>query len=172
MAIRSVLPSLLGMVAGLILGWLAASYSPPKLEAGQTDRSGESVLATGPVSMEIDRVTRQPSTTDALYYLDYSGGKLLATIPMYRQTTDSTRILGDFATRDLVADFKPPRGATPKFVMSVGQLGLGAGTGWAPLFVMETTTNTVATYKVSPGPLRDGGNPKPIFELLEVKRLP
>ncbi|MEW4567232.1 hypothetical protein AB1L88_05135 [Tautonia sp. JC769] len=172
MAIRSLVPCVMGMLGGLLLGWLAASYSTPSLRAGQGDRSGDSILATGPVSVEMDRVTRQLSTTDAVYYLDYSRGRLLATIPALKQTVSGTEVLGDFATRDLVADFQPPRGATPRFVMTVGQLGLGTGTGWAPLYVLETRSNTMATYRLTPGPLRPGAEQPPTFELLELKQLP
>ncbi len=172
MAIRSLVPCVIGMLGGLVVGWIAASYSTPSVRAGQGDRSGDSILATGPVSVEMDRVTKQLFTTDAVYYLDYSGGRLLATIPTYRQTVLGTQVLGDFAVRDLVADFQPPRGATPRFAMTVGQLGLGTGTGWAPLFVLETQTNKMATYRLTAGPLRPGGEQPPNFELLELKQLP
>ena len=172
MAIRSLVPCVLGMLGGLVLGWLAASHSTPSVRAGQADRSGESILATGPISVEMDQVTRQLRTSDAVYYLDYAGGQLMATIPSLQQTVAGTQILGDFAVRDLVADFQPPRGATPRFVMTVGQLGLGTGTGWAPLFVLETQTKKVATYRLTPGPLRPGGDQPPTFELLELKQLP
>lgn len=172
MAMRSVGPCMVGVFAGLVLGWSAASYSTPSIRAGQGDRSGDSILATGPVLIEIDRVTKLPNTTDALYYLDYSSGRLMATVPTHRQSVGGAQVLGDFAVRDLVADFQPPRGTTPRFVMTVGQLGLGASSGWAPLFVLETTSKTVATYRVSPGSARPGGELRPTFELLEVKKLP
>ncbi|RUL89711.1 hypothetical protein [Tautonia sociabilis] len=172
MAIRSVVPSVACLMAGLALGWVASSYSTPRVRAGQADRSGESVVATGTVSVEFDRLSRQASQTDALYYLDYAGGRLMATIPTLRQSTAGTQVLGDFAVRDLVADFQPPRGTTPRFLMTVGQLGLGPGGGWAPLFVIETTTGQVATYRVTQGPVRAGGVQPPVFELLELKKLP
>lgn len=172
MTIRSVGPCVVCVLAGLGLGRLTAPYSTPEARAGQADRSGDSVLATGTVSVEIDRLTQQSTTTDALYYLDYSGGRLLATIPTLRETVGGTRVLGDFAVRDLVADFRPPRGAAPKFLMTVGHLGLSAGSGWAPLFVVETTTRQVATYRARPGPIGPGGVQPPVFELVELRKLP
>ncbi|QDV37245.1 hypothetical protein [Tautonia plasticadhaerens] len=172
MTIRSVGPCVICVLAGLGLGRLTAPYSTPQARAGQGDRSGESVLATGTVSVEVDRMTKQPTTTDALYYLDYSAGRLLATVPNYRQTVEGTRVLGAFASRDLVADFRPPRGTTPRFLMTVGQLGLSAAGGWSPLYVVEATTRQVATYRVSPGPMRAGGEQQPTFELVELKPLP
>jgi hypothetical protein len=172
MTIRSVGPCVICVLAGLTVGRLAAPYSTPEARAGQGDRSGESVLATGTVSVEVDHMTKQSSSTDALYYLDYSAGRLMATIPGFRQSVEGTRVLGDFAVRDLVSDFRPPRGTTPKFLMTVGQLGLSANSGWAPLFVVESTTRQVATYRVSAGPLRAGGAQPPVFELVELRKLP
>ncbi len=172
MASRSVVPCVFCAIAGLGLGWLAASHSTPRATAGQGDRSGDSVVATGPVSAMIDPRTKATVTYDALYYLDYASGRLMATAPVHRQMVGGNRIIGAFAVRDLVADFRPPRGATPRFLMTVGNLGLGGADGWAPLFVFETTTGQVATYRVSPVPSSPTVDQPPRFELIELKPLP
>ena len=87
---------------------------------------------------------------DALYYLDYKGGRLLATIPSFRQSVGATQMLDRFAERDLVADFKIDldNGPRPHFLMTTGALG-SYSEGWAPLFVFESTTNQVAVYKLT-----------------------
>jgi len=130
-------------------------------------------VTTGPVAMRVMRVDPTTSVAvpqDAVYYLDYKAGRLLAAVPETRATTRGPSVLGAFAVRDLVADFHPPRGATPRFLMTVGRLG-GSG-GWAPLYVFETTTGKVATYRVEPAGSSPSGDLAPRFERIEMKRLP
>jgi len=50
------------------------------------------------------RLPRAPSPLDALYFLDYKGGRLLATVPTYQQTDSSTHLIEPFSERDLVSD--------------------------------------------------------------------
>jgi hypothetical protein len=107
---------------------------------------------------------------DALYYLDYRGGRLVATIPSFRQGIGSARILEGFVERDLVVDFKldVEGGPKPHFLMTTGQLG-SYGTGWAPLYVFETSTNQVAVYKADQNSI--GGVARTRLDLVELRSL-
>ncbi len=146
---RPRLANALMLIVGLALGLAVASGRTPQLRASGGDRSGESAIATGPIAIRYDEGNKTQIPQDALYYLDYKAGKLMATIPTFRQTLNSTRYLEPFAERDLVADFKidVDNGPRPRFLMTTGQLGTFGG-GWAPLFVFETTTGQVAVYRV------------------------
>ena len=86
---------------------------------------------------------------EALYYLDYKGGRLMGTIPSLHQTVGSSHYIGAFADRDLVADFKLDldNGPRPRFLMTTGALGI-YGAGWSPLYVFETTSNQLAVYRI------------------------
>lgn len=139
----------LGLVVGLGLGaWIAGGASRP-MQAGGGDRSGESIVATGPIAVRFDEGNKVQIPEEALYYLDYKSGKLKATIPTYRTSGGTTRHLDGFCERDLVADFEldVDNGPKPHFLMTTGQLGT-MGAGWAPLFVIETTTGKAAVYKI------------------------
>src|SRR4029079_13219241 len=127
------------LTLGLVIGLALAARRPTQLQAGGSDRAGEAALTSGAVAIGYDEGTKTQIPQDALYYLDYKAGKLLATIPTYRQTAQSTRYLEPFAERDLVSDFKidVDNGARPHFLMTTGQCGVFGG-GWAPLFVFET----------------------------------
>ena len=57
-----------------------------RLHAGAGDRSGESIVATGPVLVRYDEAAKAPIPLEAVYFLDYKGGRLLATVPTFRQT--------------------------------------------------------------------------------------
>ena len=117
---------------------------PAPLRAASGDRSGESVVATGPVFVRYDESAKAAIPLDAVYFLDYKGGRLLATVPTFRQSTSSTQLIEAFAERDLVADFKLDleSGAAPRFLMTTGSLGPYTS-GWAPFYVFETTTSQV-----------------------------
>jgi hypothetical protein len=140
------------------------------LQAGGGDRSGQSILTSGPVSVRYDEGSKTQSPQDALYYLDYKAGKLLATIPTFRQSATSTRYLEPFAERDLVADFKIDieNGPRPQFLMTTGQIGTFGG-GWAPLFVFESSTDQVAVYRIQHHTVGTQSQLK--FELLERRPL-
>lgn len=162
------LSNVLMLIAGLILGLALSAGRAPRLQAGGGDRSGESAIATGPIAIRYDEGNKTQIPHDALYYLDYKAGKLLATIPTYRQTPESTRYLEPFAERDLVSDFKidVDNGPRPHFLMTTGQLGTFGG-GWAPLFVFETTTSQVAVYRVQHHSVGVKNQMK--FDLLELR---
>lgn len=165
-ATRPRIGTALGLVVGLALGVLLAGGRPQPLRAGGGDRSGESIIATGPIAIRYDEGNKIQVPEDALYYLDYTAGKLKATIPSYRQTAGGTRHMEAFAERDLVADFAldVDNGPKPHFLMTTGQLGT-LGAGWAPLFVIETTTSKAAVYRVQQLP---GVRSQVRIDLLEV----
>jgi hypothetical protein len=165
---RSLLANVLMLTVGLVLGLTFAGGRTLRLRASGSDRSGEAAVVSGPVAIRYDETNKIQSPQDALYYLDYQAGKLLATIPTFRQTVDSTRYLEPFAQRDLVTDFKIDldNGPRPRFLMTTGQLGTFGG-GWAPLFVFETTTGQVGVYRIQQ--LTVGTKNQLKFELLELR---
>ena len=151
------------LLAGVILGWGLATTNAPKLLANGADRWGDRALASGPIAVELT-ADKIPIPQDAIYYLNYSTGKLLTTIPTYQQTGAGTQVFTDFAERDLIADFGIKPGMNPHFLMTTGNLGMRSS-GWAPLFVVETESGQVATYKVAAQ--ATGTSTKPSFQLLD-----
>lgn len=164
------LPGALVLGLGVLLGWGLASIRPHALHAQGGDRAGESILTSGPVLLRYNDGLKVQIPQDALYYLDYKGGRLMATIPSYRPTGGAPKYLGAFVERDLVADFKLDidGGQRPHFLMTTGSLGQYSD-GWAPLFVFETTTNQVALYRVQQQTI--GTVSKPQFELVELRSI-
>ncbi len=156
------------LLVGLAIGWGLATGRPARLQAEASDRWGDRILMTGPIAIE-QNAQKTPIPQDALYYLNYNTGMLLAAIPSYQQTTGGTQILTDFAERDLIRDFDLKPGVNPHFLMTTGSLGFRTE-GWAPLFVVETETGQVAVYKVSAQ--ATVGSSKPNFQLLERKHEP
>jgi hypothetical protein len=157
---------------GVILGWLLASVPRPlpKAYALGGDRWGDKIVASGPVTVRYDERLRAPLKQDALYYLDYRGGRLLGTIPSYQQSGATVKLIDTFAERDLVADFKldTETGPKPHFLMTTCEIG-AYSMGWAPLFVFETETNQVATYRIQQQSV--GTSSKPVFELIDVRAI-
>ena len=151
------------LAAGIAIGWGLAGMRPTKILANGADRWGDRALVAGPVSL--DMMTKEISVPqDALYYLNYSTGKILATIPTFEQTGARTQVLGEFAERDLIADFGIKPGGDPHFLMTTGSLGM-RGAGWSPLFVIETETGQIATYKVAAQVVP--GSTRPTFQLMD-----
>jgi hypothetical protein len=168
---RMRVPTVVSVLAGILLGFCIASLRPAPIRASAGDRVGESVVATGPVMIRFDEGTKSAIPTDALYYLDYKGGRLLATIPTYRQTTKSLRLIDAFEERDLVADFKLDldTGPRPHFLMTTGTLGAQTE-GWAPLYIFETTSNQLGIYRLQTQ--QTIGKPsKSRLELVEMRSL-
>jgi hypothetical protein len=163
------IPTGFALVVGVVLGWALAGLRTAPLLAGAGDRSGESIVATGPVLVRYDEGAKAPIPYDAIYLLDYKAGRLLATIPTFRQTTKSTEIIDKFVERDLVADFKlePETGRPPHFLMTTGSLGPYTS-GWAPLYVFETTTNQVGIYRIQLQQSTAKAS-RPRFELVELR---
>lgn len=165
------LPLTLGMVllAGIAIGWgLAGGMSPRRILATGADRWGDRALVAGPVAIE--SMTKDIHVSlDAIYYLNYSTGKVVATIPSIRQVGGSSQVVTDFAERDLLADFAIKPGVTPHFLMTTVALG-GQGAGWSPLMVIETETGQIATYKVAAQVTP--GSARPTFQLIDRKTDP
>ena len=164
MTIRHCIPVATALVLGLSLG-----RSLPSLKAGGEDRWGESIVVSGPIELRAS-LKSGAIPLDAVYHLNYATGKLLAMVPLERRVGGKATVMGEWAERDLVRDFDLPKGTAPHFLMTTADLGSQAiTTGWAPLFVFETTTGKVATYKVSADINGRGG---PSFELLELRADP
>jgi hypothetical protein len=153
------------LAVGIALGWaLATTRATRPVLASGADRWGDRIVVTGPIGIEMNPLTKAAIPQDAIYYLNYSNGRLLATIPTYRQSAGQTELLSDFAERDLLKDFAIPPGVLPHFMMST--VSLGARTeGWSPLVVFETETGQVAFYKLTMQ--ATPGSSRPIFELLQ-----
>jgi hypothetical protein len=169
-ASRSKLRILTAVAAGVAVGWVSAGFRATPMQASSSDRAGECVVATGSVLQQYDDNTKAAIPLDALYFLDYKGGRLMATVPSFRSDGAKTQLLDHFAERDLVADFKLDLdgGSRPRFLMATGSLGRYSA-GWAPLYVFETTTGQVAVYRMQVGQ-STVSNASSQFELVELRR--
>jgi hypothetical protein len=169
--LRSRISTGLVLGSGMLLGGILAASRPAVavLRASAGDRFGESIVLTGPVMVRYDEMARAPIPLDAVYFLDYKGARLLATIPRYQQSGRTTHLLHGFAERDLAADFKLDLdpGVAPHFLMTTGSIGQYSS-GWAPLYVFETTTSQIAVYRMD-GSVTAGPTAQPKFELIEVQ---
>ena len=160
------------LAVGLAIGWGLAGARTTAIHASGGDRWDESVVTAGPTSIRYNDSSKVQVAQDAIYYLDYRSGKLLGTIPSYRPQAGSTKVITGFAERDLVADFKLDldTGPRPHFLMTTGSLYTGStsiyGDGWAPLFVFESSTRQVATYRIKEQAL--GATANLTIELLEI----
>jgi len=163
-------PALTCLALGLFLGWIAAGLRPPTLQAGGGDRAGESILTTGPILIRYDEGSKVQIPQEALYYLDYRKGRLIGTVPSLQSLGRTARYINSFAERDLVADFKLDldHGPRPRFLMTTGALG-SYSAGWAPLYVIETTTNQVAVYRIDQQTVGISVNTR--LELVEIRTL-
>ena len=168
-AMRTPLGIVTGLAIGLVAGLLLASPAR-MLQAGGGDRPDGPLLTVGQISAEKLRSTEVQVNMDAVYYLNYSRGRILAAVPLQRQTATATQVLSEFAERDLVADFRLPPGSDPHFVMTTGTLGALGGESWAPLYVIESSTGQLAIYRVEPRAV--AGSSQPTFRLLELRKVP
>ena len=165
------------LVGGLVMGWALASPRWQPLRASSEGRAGgdEPLLATGPAFLTYNEGAKTQVAQDAVYYLDYRAGKLLATIPQVKPSGSGGKLIDAFAERDLVADFKLDNtpGPQPHFLMTTGSISTGSnnryGDGWAALYVVETTTRQIAAYKVDQTQV--GARSKLKFEILDVRPL-
>lgn len=160
------------LLLGLGAGWLAANPRGPTLKAmtGGVDRFGDYAATSVTVATADDEATKAQASKEAVVFLDYKGGRLLATIPSYKQTVTRTQIIDGFAERDLAADFRLDDRSTPHFVMTAASIG-DKSVRWTPLFVFETATRQVAVYRIEAGSQTPGSRPKPRFDLLEVRSI-
>ena len=169
-ASRSGIRLVLAMGVGVVLGWTSSVFHARPMQASAGDRAGECVVATGPVLQQFDDNTKAATALEAVYFLDYKGGRLLATVPTYRLAAGKTELIDGFAERDLAADFRLEQegGQRPRFLMTTGALGRYSA-GWAPLYVFETTSGQVGIYRVQIGQ-GYGANAPAQFELVEMRR--
>ena len=157
------------LIAGVIVGWSLSLLRPAPLHAGAGDRSGETIVATGPVLVKYDKAAESPSSLDALYFLDYKGGGCWRRSRPSGNRLRPPRLIESFIERDLVADFKLDldAGPRPRFLMTTGSLGPYTA-GWAPLYVVETTTSQVAVYRMQVQETI-GKSSRPKFELVQLR---
>jgi hypothetical protein len=143
------IPTSLAVLLGAITGWTLSTLSTAPIHASAGDRSGDVITATGPVLMRFDEGVKAPISLDALYLLDYRGGRLLASVPTFSQIGKKVHMIEKFLERDLTADFELEKFGVsrPRFLMTTGGLG-PYHAGWSPLYVFETTSSQVAVYKV------------------------
>lgn len=154
---------------GLVIG-LALSGGGEPIRAGGSDRIDDSALAAARIATQQHPTLKTSSPQDVIYYLDYKAGRLLAAVPAYRQFGDRVTILGEFAHRDLVADFRLPAGVTPHFLMTEAELGVSSpGTA---LFVVETATRQIATYMAEQPFAGSTREHAPKLNLVELRPLP
>lgn len=162
---------LIGM--GFVLGLAVSSGRAPSAHAGGNDRWDQSILTAGPTFVRYNEATKVQVTQDAIYYLDYRAGKLMGMVPSYRQTARTLKLIDSFAERDLVADFKInlDNGPNPHFLMTTGGMSATISgsslEGWAPLFVVETTTRQLALYRIEQKQI--GSTTQTQLVLLEIK---
>ena len=105
----------------------------------------------------------------AVYFLDYKGGRLLATVPSYHQTTTTTQLIERFAERDLVADFKLDldTGPRPRFLMTTGRSGPTARAGRRSTSSRRPPARSASTGCRSSR--RSATTSRPRFELVELR---
>jgi hypothetical protein len=150
MRFRSGALAMMLVVAGFLAGWLVAGARPRPVAAGGGDRPDAATVTTATIAVEANPKLGVQFNTDAVYYLNYSRGFLYVAVPMPNNQVGAVgRILSDFGERDLLKDFALPPGATPHFAMASGQLGM-LSSGFAPLYVFESTTGQLAVYRTEP----------------------
>ena len=170
---QGTIATLITLVVGLVLGWGVSAPKANQLLAGGGDRYDESIVASGAAYVQYNEGSKIQVAQDAVYFLDYRAGKLLATIPTLRQTSLGSSIIENFGERDLVTDFKidVETGPRPHFLMTTGSISNNSrqafGDGWAPLFIFETTTRQVAAYRAEQKTIGTANLVK--LTLLEVK---
>ena len=161
---RSLSPAIVLFATGLTLGaMLMTASTPSALQARGHDRAGESIVVTGTISKMTDGKQQTQFEQEAIYLLDYKTGRLLASVPSTRVSAGGSEILSPFVERDLVKDFRLSPGTTPHFLMTTATVA----EGWMPLFVFETTTSKVASYRLVQQNV--GAAARPRFELLEMR---
>jgi hypothetical protein len=160
---------LVAVVLGVTAGWFQGTRQAPRLQAsGGLDRWDDRAVVAGPVGIEGSK-QNMTMTHDAIYYLNYHLGTLLAAIPDYKVTANGARVLSQFAQRDLMKDFDIKPGMSPHFLMTTASLGLKSE-GWSPLFVFETESGQVATYRIVRQMSANSDAPR--FDLVELRKDP
>ena len=125
--------------AGVVLGVVAAAFylgQPRPAGAASNDRHGDTIMATGAVSIN-PRIQ-----TDGVWLLDYKAGKLLGTV------VDRTagKIVG-WAEVDLRSEFELKALQEVHFLMTTGYITQGQ----SALYLAETSTGKFGVYTMGAG---------------------
>lgn len=172
------------LAMGLVLGWAIPALRPTVLRADAPASPSPSAwdlsrcqITSGPVAILPSAGLKAAVPLEAVYYLDYRGGRLLAGLPTGQPTAQESangpvnadRLVTEFAERDLARDFPLPPGVEPHFLMTVCRQGSANPEGWAPLYVIEAATGQMASYRVKPEMVGNTAQTKIL--LLEKKSL-
>jgi hypothetical protein len=130
----------LGVVAGLVGGWLIFGQTKPA-EAGN-DRFEDYVMSTGPVNVGV-----VSQDMDGVWILDYKSGKLLGTV-----VNRTTGKVSGWAEIDLVKEFDVQPKQNVHFLVTNGLVQRGQ----SALYVAETSTGKLGVYTMI---VRDGLGP-------------
>jgi hypothetical protein len=153
-------------IGAVAVGVIGPIQAPQLRAANGADRWDDRAVLSGPVLVEGNK-QNMVMTHDAIYYLNYHRGTLLASVPDYKISASGAQVLSQFAERDLVKDFAIKAGASPHFLMTTAGLGLKSE-GWAPLIVFETESGQVAVYKLDRQ--ISAGSDAPRLSLVELRR--
>lgn len=156
------------LAAGIVLGAILSGARTTSLRAGGGDHPDAPLALAATFATEIN-AQKVPVDNDAVFYLNYAKGYLLAAVPMPTQVGQQRKLLSDFSERDLIKDFQLAPGAAAHFTMASGKMG-ALSEGWAPLYVFESTTGQVAAYRVVPQ--ARAGSSAPLLQLVEKRQDP
>lgn len=126
---------LLGIAAG-VGGTLLYVGQPKPVLAASNDRYGDTIMATGAVSIN-PRIQ-----TDGVWLLDYRAGKLLGTVIDRNQG----KIVG-WSEVDLRTEFSIVAQQDVHFMMTTGYITQGQ----SALYLAETNTGQMGVYTMGPG---------------------
>ena len=127
------------LAAGIAVGVVGAMFylgQPRPAGAASNDRHGDTIMATGAVSIN-PRVQ-----TDGVWMLDYKAGKLLGTVV----DRNAGKIVG-WAEVDLRGEFDLKANADVHFLMTTGYITQGQ----SALYLAETSTGKFGVYTMGPG---------------------
>ncbi len=172
------------LAIGIAVGWELSGRTPAFSSSQSSAVVGESKIIAGSIAIQPNPSLKTNDYQDAVYYLDYRAGRLIVTIPPSLQSTQPRRSMLDRLSlnkqehsnggrdpsfldtrveRDLVKDFQIAPGTSANFLMATGQ----AGDVWSRLYVVETVSRKVATYRAE---VRKVANaPHPRFDLLDIR---
>jgi hypothetical protein len=127
------------LVLGIVLALVGvALLRNAPLHAVAVDRSGDLVMATGPVSDDVEGV----------FFLDALTGELKGTVV---NPNVQPPVIGITYSRNVVSDLQIDVSKSPKFVMVTGGMALRPGAGnnqfaSSVVYVAETTSGRMACY--------------------------
>jgi hypothetical protein len=127
------------LAAGIAVGVVGAMFylgQPRPAGAASNDRYGDTIMATGAVSIN-PRIQ-----SDGVWMLDYKAGKLLGTVV----DRNAGKIVG-WAEVDLRGEFELQANADVHFLMTTGYITQGQ----SALYLAETSTGKFGVYTMGPG---------------------